>query len=211
MGRTKIRATARRAAAAEIIRTHERQERRRKLFIYGIGALALAGIVIPTGILLVGAQQQKAAIHTAAGKTIAGVQTFSNLTRNHLASPGPFAQDPPVGGDHSPIWVNCGIYTQPINDGRAVHSLEHGAVWVTYSPSLPSAQVQALATQAKAQKYELLSPRDGLPTPIVASAWGLQLQISDASDIRLAAFLGKYQQGPQTPEPGAACSGAATN
>ena len=211
MGRTKIRTTERRAAAAEMLRTHERQERRRKFLIYGIGAIALAAIVIPTTVLLVGAQQQEAAIQTAAGKAIAGVRTFSNLTRNHLASPGPFAQNPPVGGDHSPNFVNCGTYTQPIDDGRAVHSLEHGAVWVTYGPSLPNAEVQALTAQAKAQKYELLSPRAGLPSPIVASAWGLQLQVSDASDLRLAAFLHKYQQGPQTPEPGAACSGAPTN
>lgn len=98
MGRTKIRTTERRAAAAEILRTHERQERRRKFLIYGIGAITLAAIVIPTTVLLVGAQQQEAAIQTAAGKAIAGVRTFSNLSRNHLASPGPFAQNPPAGG-----------------------------------------------------------------------------------------------------------------
>jgi hypothetical protein len=46
-----------------------------------------------------------------------------------------------------------------------------------------------------------------LPVPVVASAWGVQLKVQSASDPRLAQFLQKYEQGPQTPEPGAACTG----
>lgn len=53
----------------------------------------------------------------------------------------------------------------------------------------------------------LVSPFEGVPTPVVASAWGLQLQLDDASDERLDVFLRKYVRGEQTPEPGAACSG----
>jgi hypothetical protein len=41
----------------------------------------------------------------------------------------------------------------------------------------------------------------------VASAWGIQLQLPDAGDARLPAFLTKYVNGPQTPEPGSACTG----
>ena len=55
--------------------------------------------------------------------------------------------------------------------------------------------------------HALLSPYEGLPTPVVASAWGVQVQVQDAGDARVARFLKEFEQGPQTPEPGAACSG----
>ncbi|HET9972943.1 MAG TPA: DUF3105 domain-containing protein [Streptosporangiaceae bacterium] len=37
--------------------------------------------------------------------------------------------------------MNCGIYDQPVPNERAVHNMEHGAIWITYQPSLPQAQV----------------------------------------------------------------------
>jgi len=93
------------------------------------------------------------------------------------------------------------------SDGLGVHSLEHGAVWVTYQPTLPAAQVATLQKLVKANSYALLSPYEGIKSPVVASAWGKQLALPSADDPRLAVFLRTYLQGPQTPEPGAACTG----
>jgi hypothetical protein len=57
----------------------------------------------------------------------------------------------------------------------------------------------------------LLSPYQDLPSKVVASAWGVQLKLDSASDPRIAAFIDKYERGPQTPEPGATCrSGVGT-
>ena len=90
---------------------------------------------------------------------------------------------------------------------QAVHSLEHGAVWVTYDPDLPAEQVRDLQELAASNGHLLVSPMRGLPSPVVASAWGVQLELGSTSDRRLPAFVARYQQGPQTPEPGAPCSG----
>lgn len=139
--------------------------------------------------------------------TIAGVTTFDNLPRNHVQGTVNYRQTPPVGGNHSPVWQNCGIYDQPVQNENAVHSLEHGAVWITYQPNLPAAQVQQLRSLVQGRGYTLLSPYPNLPGPIFASAWGLQLKVDSASDPRLPQFIAKYAQGQQTPEPGAACSG----
>jgi hypothetical protein len=136
-----------------------------------------------------------------------GVATFANLSREHVTGPVTYPQTPPVGGPHAPVWQNCGIYTQPVANENAVHSLEHGAVWITYQPSLPAGQVSQLRTVARGQPYVLLSPYPDLPTPVVASAWGVQLRLADASDPRLAQFIAAYQRGPQTPEPDAPCTG----
>ena len=138
---------------------------------------------------------------------ISGIQYFSSLTTKHTAETVNYAQIPPVGGDHNDKVLNCGIYDQPVPSESAVHSLEHGAVWVTYQPDLPQVEVDKLRQLVRGHSHLLLSPYPGLPQPVVASGWGVQLQLPGAADPRLARFLKKYEQGPQTREPGAECSG----
>jgi hypothetical protein len=118
-----------------------------------------------------------------------------------------YEQTPPAGGEHNPAWQNCGVYEEPIRNETAVHSLEHGAVWITYRPDLSEGQVQQLEDLAQGESYVLVSPMEDLPSPIVVSAWGQQLQVEEASDERIQQFKSAFLQGPQTPEPGAACSG----
>lgn len=141
---------------------------------------------------------------------IEGVQVVSSeeLARNHVAGAVDYESVPPNGGDHNSVPQSCAVYDEPIAAEHAVHSLEHGAVWITYSSDLPAEQVQRLADLADGNAYVLLSPFDGLPEePVVASAWGTQLALETADDPRLEQFLVKYQQGEQTPEPGAPCTG----
>ena len=137
--------------------------------------------------------------------TLDAVKTYE-VTRNHTTEPVTYAQTPPVGGDHNPTWLNCGVYTEPVRNELAVHAMEHGAVWVTYRPDLPADQLEKLSDSIP-DTYMVLSPYDGLPGPVVASAWGTQLVLTGADDRRLEEFIQKYRQGAQTPEPGAACTG----
>ncbi len=125
----------------------------------------------------------------------------------HTEADVDYKQNPPVGGAHNPVWQNCGYYDQPVRDENAVHSLEHGAVWITYSPDLPQDQVDHLREIAENETYVLVSPRDDLPSPVVASAWGKQLMLDNADDTDLDRFIAAYEQGPQTPEKGAVCTG----
>jgi hypothetical protein len=85
--------------------------------------------------------------------------------------------------------------------------MEHGAIWITYQPDLPSAEVEKLKTITHQSGYRLLSPYPGLPTPVVVSAWGYQVKLQSADDPRLMLFIQKYQQNPRGPEPGAPCTG----
>jgi hypothetical protein len=136
-----------------------------------------------------------------------GVLTFKNLERNHVDTPVHYPQTPPVGGNHAPIWQNCGFYSQPIASENGVHSMEHGAVWITYRPTLSSHDIGKLK-DLTSQPYVLVSPWEkGLPSPVVASAWGKQLRLPNVSDPRLKQFVRAFRVGPQTPEPGAACTG----
>jgi hypothetical protein len=182
-------------------------DRHNKFWIYGTGIVLILVLIVSVVSANIINQRHRTQLAIAASKPIPGVKSFPGLTRKHTSAQVNYPQNPPVGGDHSPEFINCGIYTHPINKWEAVHSLEHGAVWVTYKPDLPGKEITALAKEASSRSYELLSPYPGLPSPIVASAWGLQLELQSAADPRLPIFLQKYLQGPQTPEPGAACSG----
>ena len=143
---------------------------------------------------------------------VTGIEKFGNLSRDHVTGTQEYPQVPPVGGAHSGTWMNCGVYDQPVPKEMAVHSMEHGAVWITYRPDLPADQVQQLRDLVRGKSYVLLSPwtdTPPLPDAVVASAWGLQAQAQTASDPRIGDFVRRYANGTQTPEPGAVCSGGA--
>jgi len=192
-----LRNEARKAAA------RSRRQRQRLLVGAVAAVVALVVAVIAFVVAWGGADRT-----TSTGGDLSGVQTFQVQGRNHVNSAVRYPQTPPVGGNHNPVWQNCGAYDGPVANENAVHSLEHGAVWINYRPDLPADQVQAIREQAE-QPFVLVSPFPGLPAPVVASAWGTQLRLDSAADARLAEFVGAYRQGPQTPEPGAPCTGGA--
>ena len=142
---------------------------------------------------------------------IEGVQTFPDKTSYHKhvqSVDDPQSDMPPAFGAHFSAWQNCGIYDQPVELGNALHSLEHGAVWLTYAPDLPIDQVESLRDLARGNGYILMSPYPRQTKPVVLTAWTVQLAIDSLPDNRIKAFLDYYVNGPQNPEPGAPCSGA---
>lgn len=138
---------------------------------------------------------------------IDGVQTLSGLSSNHVNTPVNYAQTPPVGGNHSAVALNCAVYSEPVPNENAVHSLEHGAVWVTYDPKAVSgAQLEVLRKDIPST-YAILSPFSGISSPVIASAWGVQLKVAGVDDPRIKDFIAKYRSAKSAPEPGAPCTG----
>ena len=141
----------------------------------------------------------------SAGTLIEGVQRYTNGT-GHVTGSVTYPQTPPAGGEHNPVWLNCGIYSEPVANVYGVHALEHGAVWVTYDPTLSSTELDALRMHLPSS-YVILSPFSGLPAPIVLSAWNVQLSVDTAADERIPMFFEEYWRSQNVPEPGALCSG----
>jgi putative peptide zinc metalloprotease protein len=135
-----------------------------------------------------------------------GVQAFEVRSRNHVTTPVSYPQSPPVGGDHAPIWQNCGFYDAPIANENGVHSLEHGAVWITYRPDLPQGEVEYLHRLAHRERYVLVSPYPGLSSPLVASAWKRQARLASVDDPLLEEFIHRFRFGRQAPESGGPCT-----
>ncbi len=134
------------------------------------------------------------------------------LEHQHVAGPVRYAILPPVGGPHAATWMNAGVYTEPVPSERAIHNLEHGAVWITYNPNISASQVAALVafvvkqktiveppaaagTQSLSNRYLDLSPwvSSTLPSPIVISAWGHQLRLRTPDDPRLQKFVDTFR------------------
>ncbi|MCX4663435.1 DUF3105 domain-containing protein [Streptomyces uncialis] len=144
----------------------------------------------------------------------AGVRSWdaSKLGRDHVSGKVSYPMTPPVGGNHHDRWMTCDgiVYERPVRDENAVHSLEHGAVWVTYSKKARKADIAALANKVGRTPYTLMSPYDGQRDPLTLTAWGKQLSVDSGKDPAVDRFLAAYVQGPQTPEKGATCSGGLT-
>ncbi len=128
----------------------------------------------------------------------------------HVEGPIEYADVVPAGGRHNPIPLNCGIYTFEIPAENTVHSLEHGAVWITYQPGIGGDAIDALAGIARTRSKVILSPVSAQSSPIMATAWGWRLELSDPGDIRLRQFVNTFEGAATAPEPGAPCVGGIT-
>jgi hypothetical protein len=133
------------------------------------------------------------------------VETWDITDRAHTTDDVTYPQTPPAGGSHAPIWLACGAYDEPVRDENAVHDLEHGTVWITHDPDLPADDVERLA--AELPDNGIMSPREGLPSEVVVTVWGAQLQLDGADDRRLGLFLEEYGDGHTAPELGVSCRG----
>ena len=167
--------------------------------VAAVAALALA-VLVPVAVQRLRDSQQP-----AVAANLDEVNVYQNLPRDHTEDDVDYAQVPPVGGRHDPVWLDCGAYDAPVRDENAVHDLEHGSVWITYRPDLDTAGLRTL-TEVLPQNG-ILSPYDGLPAPVVVTVWGRQLRLTGADDPRLVLFIQRYGAGRTAPEPFASCAG----
>jgi hypothetical protein len=147
--------------------------------------------------------------YEGASVDLSGVRTWEITDNRHTDGDVDYPQTPPAGGPHAPVWLDCGVYDEPVRDENAVHDLEHGAVWITHDPALPARDVEALA--ALLPDNGIMSPREDLPAPVVVTVWGAQLVLDGAHDPRLRLFIQAYGDGHTAPELGVTCHGGTSN
>jgi hypothetical protein len=201
---------AKRSAKVAALKKQQAREKRNRIIGITAGSLGAAAVL---GLVLVFVITSATPKVDPDDIAIGDLQEFPGIGNSHV-DPTPvdyeadYGMNPPAGGNHFGAWLNCGIYSEPQQNENAVHALEHGAVWVTYDPeALSEAEVETLR-DAMPSTYAILSPYPDLPAPVVASAWGNQVQLDSVEDPRLADFITKFRQADTVPEPGAVCSGA---
>jgi len=142
---------------------------------------------------------------------IDGIAAFEHIGGLHTEADVPYTENPPTGGPHHPIWQNCGVYTDELRDEHVVHSMEHGAVWITYrTEDLSDDDIDELGRRFTGRRYVIVSPRSGQDHAVVLSAWNRQIVVDETDDARIGIFVARYAQGPQAPESGAPCDGGTT-
>jgi hypothetical protein len=138
------------------------------------------------------------------------VKTEENVGGLHTTAALSYKSTPPMGGPHNPTWQNCGVFTEPVSDSHAVHSLEHGAVWITYRPEkLGPEDVAVLAAEAERNDFVIVSPYPEQTGVITLTAWNHQLVVDDVRDERVRKFVAHFVRALSSPEPGAPCDGGA--
>jgi len=144
-----------------------------------------------------------------ADEGVEGVVAFNVTDNSHVEGTVEYGQSPPVGGPHNPVWANCKFYDDEIPNENAVHSLEHGAVWITYTEAADEATLDTIRALIDQSDHILASLYPSQDSPIVLTAWNRQLALDSIDDPRVVQFLETYLLADSAPEPGAACSGGA--
>ncbi|WP_219419847.1 DUF3105 domain-containing protein [Pseudonocardia nigra] len=135
---------------------------------------------------------------------IPGVR-IEKIPRGEHVPPGDepgYASRPPVGGPHATSWAACSgvVFPDPVRDADAVHSLEHGAVWITYDPARTTpVTLEALTGRVRGDPYLFLSPYPGLDAPVSLQAWGHRLVLDAPEDSRFEQFIMALRDNPYTP------------
>ena len=192
---------ARRAEKVAAMVAEQKRHQRNRRFAWIGGSVAAVAVVA----LVVGFVVSSEPKVDPASISIGELKTYDDLTSNHVSGTVDYPMTPPAGGDHAGVWLNCGIYSEPVPNENAVHDLEHGTVWITYDPDLDGDDVDTLA--GLLPQNGILSPYDGLDAPVVVTVWGRQLPLDGADDPRLPLFIDTFGGGETAPEPFASCAG----
>ena len=128
---------------------------------------------------------------------------YEAQSRDHI-EPGTehpaYNSNPPSGGWHYALTAKKKYYTEPVPDENALHNLEHGDVWITYSPNLPEEVKDSLKKYAFSKI--VISPREANDTDIAIVAWehvdAFNLEGGVVPDERIRDFIKRYRnKGPE--------------
>jgi hypothetical protein len=113
---------------------------------------------------------------TAAGCTFG---TFEEQEPVHVDEGEALSEEefPPTSGKHYDNWAPFGVYDEPVEDGFAVHNLEHGGVAVWLGTKVEDDVVEAIGALPEQDEKWLVAPRRDLKG-LVSVAWAKGLACS---------------------------------
>jgi hypothetical protein len=137
---------------------------------------------------------------------IPGVEIERVGPYDHLLADLDYPRPAPSGGSHTPApyWLNCGVYDGAVPDELAVHSLEHGAIWIALGPDADDATRDLAARLAEGRKV-IVSDVPDLPDDVEVVAWEHRLVPDGLDDPRVEQFIGRFLDSGTAPERGALC------
>ncbi|MEQ6900754.1 DUF3105 domain-containing protein [Nocardioides sp. YIM 152588] len=169
-------------------------------------ALAVLAVAVVVPVVTLAGDEDGGPAAGFAAADLDDVVVYEDLSRDHLSGPIDYPQEPPVGGPHAPVWLDCGAYDAQVPAENLVHDLEHGTVVISYLPGeVDAAGVAALTAWLPANG--ILTPWPEQESPVVITVWGRQLALTGPDDERIGLFIEAYGDGSTSPEPFASCAG----
>jgi hypothetical protein len=175
-------------------------------------ALDGSGFVDPGGAAC-GDDRALSVLHTGQNCNVT-IASWPDDGHSHVApdSPVQYCTYPPSSGTHYWDWANYLTYDKPIPPGYLVHSLEHGAIVITYAcasqcPAV-AAQLQAVIdaqpldplcnADAGVPRRMILAPDPNLDVPVAAAAWTWTYRAMCVDPTTLTAFIQAHYAAPGT-------------
>lgn len=147
--------------------------RRRRVVLLGVVAAVVVGAAVAATVILV-SRSGSSAEETlrAAGCTI---QQAPAQGRQHVDRPPEdfqFNTTPPTTGPHNGQWAPWDVYTEPVEQFRLVHNLEHGGVVIQYGDDVPQSTVDAIVGWYREDPNGLVvAPFPQLGDKVALQAW----------------------------------------
>jgi hypothetical protein len=118
--------------------------------------------------------------------------------------------EPPLGGPHCPVWLNCRVWDTAQNRCEYIHNLEHGHMVMAYNCTDDAGCAEivdaltAFWTSQPDPKRILVTPDPLLKTKVAAMVWGWGWQGDSVVMDRLVDVQSHQDQ--ESPEAGLGCS-----
>lgn len=179
----------------------EKANRLKKFRNYGLGLLAL--ILVVAGYIQITKKspeeiefEQDIEETSLEGK----VEEFPIEGRDHVSADAEvvYKTNPPTSGSHFAQAKEWGIYDEAIDDKAAVHSLEHGGIWISYK-DLNEEDVKMLEELGKSNSQSVLvSPRSANEDNIAVASWGRMMRLGSVDRALIQKYIDTYKN--QSPE-----------
>jgi hypothetical protein len=165
--------------------------------LLGGGAL-VAVALIAVGFFLFTQPRSPTSVGTAA---CGNVQQLENEGAGHIGlnEPTPvYKSNPPTSGTHNPISYPAGIFSEPADPTKLVHSLEHGYVVIYYN-GLSDDQVRQLENIQRSDGFKVIvAPYPNMPYRVALTAWSNMLTCDGVNEQAIRSFIAQFRgQGPE--------------
>lgn len=203
--------TRREIASAREARRARRRLRRRFLRFSLISGVILLGVAFIIGLIgipqfLNPSPQRDSSRPVDGPGNIQEDQGREHFNLGEQPDPTYYNSSPPTSGTHSPSWVRCGIFDDPIPDEIQVHNLEHGFINIQYNTQdeVSIAMLKTIAEDLPGwPNYYILAPYQDMEHTLALTAWGVVQYLDIVDHKPILDFANAYRmRGPEEGAPG---------
>lgn len=158
------------------------------MLLAGGGAAAVVVVAVIVLVLTLGGGTSLASSMSAAGCQLfapAPSQAPVDGQVHYETLPDGFQYNtfPASQGPHYPVALQWGFYSQPLEEVRKVHNLEHGGVAIQWGEGVPADVVQQIASwYEKSPNALIAAPLPALGDKIALTAWAAPKGVANEAD-----------------------------